>query len=99
MEQKAVEYKFADESKYHWNSCCLKVDKRALTFFTQATFSALTVGFCIVMLISDVFTLLSMINTSQRGLAALTPAQRVVMTVCFVLFPMVLVLFRRVLPL
>ena len=52
MEQKAVEYKFADESKYHWNSCCLKVDKRALTFFTQATFSALTVGFCICMLIT-----------------------------------------------
>ena len=54
MEQKAVEYKFAEEgeSKYHWNSCCLKVDKRALTFFTQATFSGLTVGFCIVMLIT-----------------------------------------------
>ena len=53
MEQKAVEYKFAEESKYHWNSCCLKVDKRALAFFTQATFSALTVGFCIVMLITS----------------------------------------------
>ena len=56
MEQKSIEYKMGvvdDERKYHWNSCCLKVDKRALSFFTQVTFSALTVAFCIVMLITS----------------------------------------------
>ena len=35
---------------YTWNSCCLRVDKRALSFFTQASFSAAIVGFCIVIL-------------------------------------------------
>ena len=38
--------------KYTWKSCCLQVDKRALSFFTQAGFSAAIVGFCIVMLIT-----------------------------------------------
>lgn len=40
------------EHKYQWNSCCLRVDKRALLFFTQATFSVAVAGFCIGMLIS-----------------------------------------------
>ncbi len=35
---------------YTWNSCCLRVDRRALSFFTQAAFSAAIVGFCIAML-------------------------------------------------
>ena len=42
----------AFEHKYQWNSCCLRVDKRALLFFTQATFSAAVAGFCIAMLIA-----------------------------------------------
>ena len=40
------------EHKYQWNSCCLRVDKRALSFFTQAAFSGSIVAFCIVMLIT-----------------------------------------------
>ena len=39
--------------KYQWSSCCLRVDKRALLFFTQATFSAGIAGFCIAMLIAN----------------------------------------------
>ena len=39
------------EHKYQWNSCCLRVDKRALLFFTQAGFSAAIAGFCVGMLI------------------------------------------------
>ena len=35
---------------YTWNSCCLKVDKRAVSFFTQALFSLITISFCITML-------------------------------------------------
>ena len=41
------------EHKYQWTSCCLRVDKRALLFFTQATFSAGIAGFCIAMLIAN----------------------------------------------
>ena len=41
------------EHKYQWNSCCLRVDKRALSFFTQAGFSAAIAGFCIGMLITN----------------------------------------------
>ena len=40
------------EHKYQWSSCCLRVDKRALTFFTQAAFSGSIVAFCIAMLIT-----------------------------------------------
>lgn len=43
--------KFEHENTY--KSCCLTFDKRALTFFTQACFSALIMGFCITMLIID----------------------------------------------
>ena len=42
-----------DERKFNhdntYNSCCLRVDKRALNFFTQASFSASIVIFCITM--------------------------------------------------
>ena len=38
------------EHKYQWSSCCLRVDKRALIFFTQAAFSGCIVAFCITML-------------------------------------------------
>ena len=38
------------EHRYQWNSCCLRVDKRALIFFTQAAFSGCIVAFCITML-------------------------------------------------
>jgi len=39
--------------RYQWTSCCLKVDKRALSYFTQAAFSAIIVVFCIIMLIQS----------------------------------------------
>ena len=39
------------EHRYQWNSCCLRVDKRALIFFTQAAFSGCIVAFCVGMLI------------------------------------------------
>ena len=42
------ERKFQHETT--WNSCCLKVDKRALVYFTQAGFSATIVAFCITLL-------------------------------------------------
>ena len=38
------------EHETTWNSCCLKVDKRALVYFTQAGFSATIVAFCISLL-------------------------------------------------
>ena len=38
---------------YTWTSCCLRVDKRALNYFTQASFSAAIVIFCITMLINN----------------------------------------------
>jgi hypothetical protein len=38
------------EHETTWNSCCLKVDKRALVYFTQAGFSAVIVAFCITLL-------------------------------------------------
>ena len=41
------------EHKYQWTSCCLRVDKRALSFFTQAAFSGSIVAFCITMLITS----------------------------------------------
>ena len=39
--------------EYTWTSCCLKMDKRALSFFTQAFFSLITICFCIVMLVKS----------------------------------------------
>ena len=46
-----------DERKFNhdntWTSCCLRVDKRALNYVTQASFSAAIVIFCIVMLLSN----------------------------------------------
>ena len=45
------ERKFKRDNTY--NSCCLRVHKRALNFFTQASFSASIVIFCITMLVSN----------------------------------------------
>ena len=42
------ERKFEHETT--WNSCCLRVDKRALINFTQAAFSGTIVAFCISLL-------------------------------------------------
>ena len=39
--------------EYTWTSCCLKMDKRALSFFTQAFFSLITICFCITMLVKS----------------------------------------------
>ena len=56
---KEAEHKIATEKserefvhKYQWSSCSLKVDKRALAYFTQASFSAVILAFCIAMLIT-----------------------------------------------
>ncbi len=53
-----VQHKIAvedDERKfdhsYKWESCCLRVDKRALSFFTQAAFSAGIVAFTVGMMV------------------------------------------------
>ena len=42
------ERKFNHDNMYH--SCCLSVDRRGLTFFTQLFFSASVLIFCIVQL-------------------------------------------------
>ena len=34
----------------YWTSCCLKMDKRAVNYFGQMTFSAAIISFCISML-------------------------------------------------
>ena len=53
-----VQHKIAvedDERKfdhsYKWESCCLRVDKRALSFFTQLAISASIVSFTVSMMI------------------------------------------------
>ena len=53
-----VQHKIAvedDERKfdhsYKWESCCLRVDKRALIYFTQAAFSASIVAFTVSMMV------------------------------------------------
>ena len=33
-----------------WRSCCLEVDRRAVSFFSQLAFSVVIVAFCVVML-------------------------------------------------
>ena len=38
------------DHSYKWESCCLRVDKRALSFFTQAAFSAGIVAFTVSMM-------------------------------------------------
>ena len=35
---------------YKWESCCLRTDKRALSFFTQVAFSASIVAFTVGMM-------------------------------------------------
>ena len=42
------ERKFNHDNMYH--SCCLSVDRRGLTFFTQLFFSASVLIFCIIQL-------------------------------------------------
>ena len=55
-----VQHKLAvedDERKfdhsYKWESCCLRVDKRALSFFNQLAISASIVAFTVAMLIKN----------------------------------------------
>ena len=55
---KEHEIKVDDEERkfthdYTWTSCCLRMDKRALSFFTQAIFSGSIIIFCIIMLIRN----------------------------------------------
>lgn len=39
--------------KFYWESCCLRIDKRAITYFSQMTFSAVIIAFCISMLVAN----------------------------------------------
>ena len=48
IEVDSEERKF--DHSYKWESCCLRVDKRALSFFTQAAFSAGIVAFTVSMM-------------------------------------------------
>lgn len=38
------------ERKNVWKSCCLEVDKRAITFFSQFTISIMIISFCLLQL-------------------------------------------------
>ena len=49
IEVDSEERKF--DHSYKWESCCLRVDKRALSFFTQAAFSAGIVAFTVGMMV------------------------------------------------
>ena len=51
IEVDSEERKF--DHSYKWESCCLRVDKRALSFFTQAAFSASIVAFTVGMMVSQ----------------------------------------------
>ncbi len=58
--EKIIDHKIAVEDNernfqhdYQWKSCCLQVDKRALSYFTQAAFSGVIVAFCVVMLTAN----------------------------------------------
>ena len=33
--------------KVYWTSCCLKMDRRAVSYFGQMSFSAVIIAFCI----------------------------------------------------
>ena len=38
------------EHKVYWTSCCVRMDKRAVIFFSQFIFSIIIVAFCVIML-------------------------------------------------
>ena len=40
------------DHSYRWERCCLRVDKRALSFFTQLTISASIVAFTVGMMVA-----------------------------------------------
>ena len=41
------------EHKFYWTSCCIRMDKRAISYFSQMLFSAVIIAFCISMLVSN----------------------------------------------
>ena len=41
------------EHKFYWTSCCIRMDKRAISYFSQMVFSAVIIAFCISMLVSN----------------------------------------------
>ena len=41
------------EHKFYWTSCCIRMDKRAISYFSQMLFSAVIIAFCIAMLVSN----------------------------------------------
>ena len=49
VEDNEREYKH----KTQWESCCVRADKRAITYFSQVVFSAIIIAFCISMLVSN----------------------------------------------
>ena len=49
IEVETEERKF--DHSYKWESCCLRVDKRALSFFTQFAISASIVAFTVGMMV------------------------------------------------
>ena len=40
-----------NDDENHWDSCCLRIDKRAVLFFTQVLISLIIIFFCIYQLI------------------------------------------------
>lgn len=55
-----VQHKIAvedDERRFQhetvWTSCCVRVDKRAVSYITQVVFSGAIISFCIAMLATD----------------------------------------------
>ena len=71
IEVDSEERKF--DHSYKWESCCLRVDKRALSFFTQAAFSAGIVAFSVGMMVVHqdcaVQSLLALAYARYRSLA------------------------------
>lgn len=39
------------DDENHWDSCCLRIDKRALLFFSQLLISLIVIFFCIYQLV------------------------------------------------
>ena len=42
----------AENSSRFWTSCCVRLDKRAVVYFTQLVLGVTIIGFCIGMLVS-----------------------------------------------
>jgi putative Mn2+ efflux pump MntP len=47
MEEKKIDISNENRENNTYKSCCLEMDKRALSFFSQLTISLITIGFSI----------------------------------------------------